>query len=230
MSSADLEVSEIFQSLQGEGVSAGVPCSFLRLAVCNLRCSWCDTKYSWDFKNFVYEKEVTRRSVPDVAAELQGLTTRHLVVTGGEPLLQSEALALLLERLPDFTVEIETNGTIAPAAELARLVQQWNVSPKLANSGEPAARRVKLDVLAQFAALPNAWLKLVIANAGCVAEARELADQAQWPRQRILWMPEATTRAQLAARAPEVAKLCVEHGVRFSSRLHLTLFDGKRGT
>lgn len=230
MTRVDLEVSEVFESLQGEGASAGVPCTFLRLAVCNLRCSWCDTKYSWDFKNYVYEDEVSTRTVDELTAELRTSTTRHLVVTGGEPLLQASALTQLLLRLPEWSIEVETNGTLVPTPELVERVTQWNVSPKLGNSGETAARRIHLETLRAFAALDSSWLKLVITDRACIAEAQELAAQTRWPQERVLWMPEATTRSELEARAPSVAKLCAEHGVRFSSRLHLTLFDGKRGT
>ena len=93
-----LKISEIFESIQGEGASAGAPCSFLRLATCNLRCSYCDTKYSWDFKNYDYDTEVELVSVDEVLRRLP--RTDRIVVTGGEPLLQQGALLELLGGLP----------------------------------------------------------------------------------------------------------------------------------
>ncbi len=229
MPTTELEVSEIFESLQGEGVSSGQPCVFLRLAVCNLRCSWCDTKYSWDFKNYDYDTEVQLRSVDDVRAELEAKRHRRLVVTGGEPLLQAEALSNLLATLTGWSVEVETNGTVVPPEALAGHVAQWNVSPKLENSGEPSGRRIKLDALFALRELDNSWLKLVVRDGTCAAEAEQLLDETQWPRERVIWMPEATTRAELDRRSAHVAELCDKHAVRFSSRLQLSLWDGKRG-
>ncbi|MEZ4223217.1 MAG: 7-carboxy-7-deazaguanine synthase QueE [Polyangiaceae bacterium] len=227
---AELRVSEIFESLQGEGVSAGTPCTFLRLATCNLRCSWCDTKYTWDFKNHDYDKEVTHQAVRDVATRLGALAQRRLVVTGGEPLLQASALEALLDELTGFTVEVETNGTLAPSAGLAKRVDQWNVSPKLANADEPRERRVVLDALRQFRDLPQAWLKLVLRTSACVSEALQLVDELDWPRERVIFMPEANDLEQLERRAPEIANASRQYGVRFSSRLHLALWNGRRGT
>src|SRR4051794_41183262 len=62
-----LKISEIFESLQGEGVSIGAPCIFVRLAQCNLHCTWCDTKYTWDFERYRYEDEVREQPVAEVA-------------------------------------------------------------------------------------------------------------------------------------------------------------------
>src|SRR5450432_1912642 len=113
--SAELKVSEIFESLQGEGASVGAPTVFVRLAQCNLHCTWCDTKYTWDFEHYRYEDEVHEQSVDAVAQIVNASTTRRLVLTGGEPLLQQRALQALWGALAsDIAVEVETNGTIAP--------------------------------------------------------------------------------------------------------------------
>ncbi len=226
-----LKVSEIFESLQGEGPHAGSACVFLRLAVCNLRCTWCDTKYTWDFKQHRYEDEVKEQTVAEVAKVLAALAPRHLVITGGEPLLQMPALEELLGLLnPHVFVEVETNGTLAPSAFLAERVQHWNVSPKLANSGESAARRLRSEPLAAFSALRSAWLKLVLLGEADWDEAAALLARTAWPRERALIMPVATTSAELSERGPIVAALAVQHQLRFSTRLQLLLWDGARGT
>ena len=210
--------AEIFYSLQGEGVRMGTPAVFLRLAGCNLHCSWCDTKYSW--------KKGVEVSVADVAARIGSYDCKGLVVTGGEPLMQQEELAALLELLPpDMFVEVETNGTLIPSADLLARVGQWNVSPKLYHSGNVAEAALQADALAAFAALPHAWFKFVVQGEAdwCAIEALQL------PRERTILMPLAADREALAQARPAVAEMCLRHRVRLGERLHLVLWDTKKG-
>ena len=226
----ELKVSEIFTSLQGEGPSAGTPCLFVRLALCNLRCAWCDTKYTWDFRAFRYEDEVRQEPAERVAERIRTAPERRVVITGGEPLLQQAALVQTLALVPpSIFVEIETNGTQMPADALLARVDQWNVSPKLSNAGDPERLRLKHDVLAVLRDSGRAYLKLVIANERDLAEADALTRELGWPKSHVLFMPEANSRAELESRSPMVAAACKSRGVRFSSRLQLTLFDGRRG-
>ncbi|MCJ7542955.1 MAG: radical SAM protein [Phycisphaerae bacterium] len=113
---ATLTVCEIFLSIQGEGRSAGLPCSFVRLAGCNLRCSWCDTAYAWSGGEPM--------SIPQVLSRLEQLRCRRVEVTGGEPLVQPETLELL-KRLCDrgWTVLLETNGSLDIAPVDRRVVR-----------------------------------------------------------------------------------------------------------
>ena len=226
-----LKVSEVFESIQGEGASAGEPAVFLRLATCNLHCSWCDTKYTWDFNNHAYEAEVTTRLVDDVGRQIQAAAARRLVVTGGEPLLQQAGLAQLLHQLStDHFVEVETNGTLEPKPELARRVDQWNVSPKLSGSGNRPGLRIRPRALAALAATGRAWLKLVVADEGDVLEAEQLIGELAWPKARVLFMPQARTRRELVLRAPFVENAARARGVGVSPRLHVERWDGRRGT
>jgi organic radical activating enzyme len=122
-------ISEIFQSIQGEGEVIGTPSNFIRLAGCHLRCIWCDTKYSW----FKYEgKEMT---LDDILSQLNRnlpLTT----ITGGEPLLQNIIpLVTVIKLQLKQKVLIETSGTIRPPKKLVELVDIFSVSPKLSNAG-----------------------------------------------------------------------------------------------
>jgi 7-carboxy-7-deazaguanine synthase len=231
MVSATLKISEIFHSLQGEGVSAGAPCVFVRLAQCNLHCAWCDTKYTWDFVRYRYEDEVREQSVAEVAQLVNDTTSRRLVLTGGEPLLQQRALKELFARVaPDITVEVETNGTILPEPPALSRVNQWNVSPKLSNAGDAEHFRIKPDVLQTFRDTGRSYLKLVVRSASDYAEADALVAQLAWPSDRVLLMPEATDRESLRARSFEVAEAARARSFRFSSRLHLELWGGRRGT
>ena len=228
---ASLKLSEIFESLQGEGVSLGSPTVFVRLAQCNLHCTWCDTKYTWDFQHYDYDAEVREWRAEDVARQVNASSSRRLVLTGGEPLLQQRALVPFFTSLaPDIVVEVETNGTIAPTVETLRRVNQWNVSPKLGNAGDPEALRVRPAVLLAFRDAGSSFLKLVVHGDADYAEADALVQRLAWPRDRVLFMPEASDRETLRARALPVAEAARARGVRFSSRLHLELWGGRRGT
>jgi organic radical activating enzyme len=226
-----LRVSEIFESVQGEGPSAGEPSIFLRLAACNLRCSWCDTKYTWDWTAFRYEDEVHTMSVDAVRERIVRSESGRLVVTGGEPLLQRRELEALLAELPaDLHVEVETNGTLFSGAELAARVDQWNVSPKLGNSGEPLERRLKEDVLASFRDTGKAFLKLVVEGEPDALEVDALIRRVDWPHDKVLLMPQAASRAELLEKGPHIEALAERLQFRTSPRLHVLRWDGKRGT
>jgi organic radical activating enzyme len=225
-----LRVSEIFQSVQGEGASAGEPALFVRLATCNLTCVWCDTKYTWDWSAYRYADEVSLCSVDEVAEQIVSRAPPRLIITGGEPLLQQAGLADLVLRLPrELVIEVETNGTLAPTAELAARIDQWNVSPKLASAQIPEQRRLRPEALLALAATGRAWLKLVIDSEADALEADDWIERLEWPRDRVLFMPQARTRDELSRRAPAVRVACESRGVRFSPRLHVERWDGRRG-
>src|SRR3954470_3248434 len=184
--SAILKISEIFESLQGEGVSSGAPAIFVRLAQCNLHCTWCDTKYTWDFEQYRYEDEVSERTVAEVAQLVNAAPSRRLVLTGGEPLLQQRALTEFFARLaPDIAVEVETNGTIVPEPAALARVDQWNVSPKLTSAGDPEAFRIRPEALIALRDSGRAHLKLVVSGNQDFAEADALVARLGWPSDRV---------------------------------------------
>ena len=235
---------EIFASLQGEGPSMGKPCAFVRLSRCNLACVWCDTAYTWRFEGdnrphrsgVAYERQANQvtLSETEVAERIATLGKPRLVVTGGEPLLQAPALARmfahLLTALPDMAIEIETNGTVAPPPALDALVHQYNVSPKLAHSGNPAELALLPERLAQWAAEPRAFFKFVIAESFDVEEVLALARRFSIPPERTYLMAEGTDAHTLANRETWLAQLCLEHNLTLSKRLHIELYGDTRGT
>lgn len=224
-----LRVCELFSSLQGEGASLGQPAVFLRLGDCNLNCNFCDTRYSWDWQNYARREELTERDVGELAAAIRESAPRRLVVTGGEPLLQCAGLEELLQELPDHLVEIETNGTVQPSPWLLERVTQWNVSPKLSNSGVREFLRLKPEVLTQFVATGRAWLKCVIGEASHLHELAELVQLTQWPSARVMVMPQAQSVEELHARSAWLADAAMRAGFGFSTRLHLLLWGNQRG-
>ena len=221
---------EIFASLQDEGPSTGMPVAFLRLSRCNLACTWCDTPYTWNFDTFDRKAEQVTLDIADVAHRITALGQDRLVITGGEPLLQAGRLAQLLELLPDMRVEIETNGTVLPPARLDVRVDQYNVSPKLAHSGNPAALALIPAMLDHWANDPRAFLKFVVAAPADVAEVLALARTHAIPAARIFLMAEGTDSETLRARDKWLAPLCLTHGLRLSDRLHIHLYGDTRGT
>ena len=109
-----MQVNEIFKSIQGEGPNFGKPAIFLRTAQCNLKCTWCDTKYTWDWKNYDFSKEVKEMTIDEVKDAITELEIKHLVITGGEPLLQQDDLA-------DFPVKTTTMA--------CKIASRWRKQP-----------------------------------------------------------------------------------------------------
>lgn len=231
---------EIFASLQGEGPSAGKPCAFVRLSRCNLACVWCDTAYTWRFEgdnrphrsgeHFERGANQVTLSEEDVAARIAALGKPRLVVTGGEPLLQAPALARMLALLPGMAIEIETNGTVAPPLALDALVHQYNVSPKLAHSGNPAELALLPERLTHWASEPRAFFKFVIADPADVEEVLALAETHAIPREHVYLMAEGTDAATLEARESWLAQICLGNNLTLSKRLHIELYGDSRGT
>jgi len=216
-----MQVAEVFYSIQGEGVTAGLPAVFVRLQGCTVGCSWCDTKYTWD------PEAGSAVNLDALVEEVSAYPCRRAVVTGGEP-LESPSFGLLLKALgvQGFTIEVETSGTVPPPS-VDRSVQ-WNVSLKLAGSDVAEARRVNPDAVRAFLAR-DAWWKFVVTNDADVAEVLQLAERFALPRARILLQPEAVHREDLLERSRWVVEACKLYGFAFSPRLHVLLWGAKRG-
>ena len=221
---------EIFASPQGEGPSAGQPCAFVRLSRCNLACAWCDTAYTWDWTNHDRKANQIALSEEDVAARIAALGQNRLVITGGEPLLQGAALARMAALLPGMLIEIETNGTVPPHPALAPLVSQYNVSPKLKHSRNPADLALNFDRLAAWASEPKAWFKFVISDPEDLTEVLKIQQDHAIAPTRIYLMPLGTDSATLHSRERWLAPLSAAHGFHYSDRLHIHLYGDTRGT
>lgn len=222
---------EIFASVQGEGVTAGLPSVFVRLATCNLRCVWCDTRYTWDWAAFDPREQILTLDAPAVADQVLKMAPRNVVITGGEPLLQERDLSVLAARLRNagLRLEVETNGTVLPSMGLAELVDQWNVSPKLENSRNAAREREVPSALGWFASHTSAYWKFVIVAPSDVDEAIGLGDRYGVPHERLVLMPEGTDAETLRERSLWLVERCRQTGARYSTRLHILLWGNERG-
>ena len=225
-----MQINEIFKSIQGEGPNFGKPAIFLRTAQCNLKCTWCDTKYTWDWENYDYTKEVKEMTLEEIKEQLLDLEIKHLVITGGEPLLQQDDLADLLSFLkPDFYVEIETNCTILPNKMLTDLVDQWNVSPKTENSGNPLELYENDECYYFFANQENCFFKYVVENESDIPEIKKFVTKYNIPENRVQLMTQASTKEEISMKEKSISELAKLHNFSFSPRLHVAMWGSQRG-
>ena len=232
MKNDNLIVSEAFSSIQGEGVTMGVPAIFLRLAGCNLLCKsehWvCDTIEVWQ-KGVSTPFEAVLES--DFIASLH--TGAHLVITGGEPMLHQKAIKEYLKWFKKRykfipTIEIETNGTKLPEEWLFENVDYWNVSPKLSTSGEPWNKRFNKIALARFSRADNAIFKFVISCQKDIGELFATFGE-HIDLSKLVFMPAGENQEQLNKMRLFVAEKCRGIGVKYSDRLHIVIWNQKTG-
>jgi 7-carboxy-7-deazaguanine synthase len=222
----DLVVSEVFgPTFQGEGPTLGRRAAFVRLGRCNLTCEWCDTPYTWDWERHDPSVELSRRAVDDVIADVEAMDVDRVVVTGGEPLLQQRSLVPFLEACAarGWAVEVETNGTLVPTAAVVDLVERFNVSPKLANSGVDRDRRIVPSALDALAATGKAVFKFVVSGPG---DLDEIAALGVAP---VYVMAEGTTPDAVLATTKAVADDVAARGWHLTTRLHVLLWGDERG-
>jgi 7-carboxy-7-deazaguanine synthase len=222
-----MKIAEIFYSIQGEGTLVGVPSVFVRTSGCNLRCTWCDTPYtSW-------KPEGSEMSNDAVLDEVAKFPARHVVITGGEPMLFAPVVALtasLKERGQHVT--IETAGTVYQPVT----ADLMSISPKLANStpqGDWAERHEKTryqpEVLRRLTDAFDYQLKFVISTPGDLDELRRMIAKLHADASKVVLMPEGVTHEATKARGLWLAEICKTEGFRYSPRLHVDLWGDKRG-
>lgn len=223
-----MKIAEVFYSVQGEGKLVGVPSVFVRTSGCNLRCGWCDTPYtSWT-------PEGEAQSVESLVEQVSRFGAKHVVVTGGEPMIAPEVVALTEAlRARGLHITVETAGTVfAPVA-----CDLMSISPKLSNSTPDDSKwaavhertRINLDVLRKMIGSYAYQLKFVVAAPADLQEVLELTRRLDVPAGEVLLMPEGRTPERMRERAAWLVELCLVHGFRYSPRVHVDIWGDRRG-
>lgn len=223
-----LEVSEMFSSLQGEGRRCGYPATFLRLRRCNLACVWCDQKETWDPEDEGYYKyEVL--DLWGIRERILDYDNNLLVITGGEPLIWQRQLKRLIESIPlDMNIEIETNGTIVPS-ELSLTRTDFNVSPKLNNSGNGIRNTEMHPGYLDLYRRKKAILKYVVSDPKDFEEIDWYVENWRLNGSGIFIMPEGVDRDTICDRLPWLFEACRERGYNLTTRLHVLAFGNMKG-
>lgn len=231
-----MKISELFFSIQGEGELTGIPSVFVRTSGCNLRCRWCDTKYS------SWTPEGENVDIEELVERVCSYPARHVVITGGEPMIAKDIkeFADLLKQSGKH-ITIETAGTIAPNGIQCDLA---SISPKLSDStpekGEISeewierhdSTRIDHDILNEWIDSYEFQLKFVVSRKEEINEVKCIIDKIESDilPEKVLLMPEGTDSETIHSRYDMLVDLCKENGFRMCNRLHLDLFGNTRGT
>lgn len=234
---------EIFYTFQGEGINIGKPVIFIRTAGCNLHCKWCDTWYTWFFKNSPWKhdskkkvditKHTLQMSVEEIVDALSEMIDKHnchrVTITGGEPLIHQVELLKVIEGLKGIQFDFETNGTILPNKELfAKENVYFNCSPKLANSGNAKKLRYKPEVIEALIESNKASFKFVVDKASDLREIKAIASECLIPKEIIYLMPQGITKKGISLKEVWLAGLCKLYGFNLTTRLHVLVYGGAR--
>ena len=209
----------------------GVPSVFIRTSGCNLRCKWCDTPYtSW-------QPEGREMTVAEIVKTVKDYPSRHVVVTGGEPMI-APGITELTEALHEsgLHITIETAGTVATPVTCDLM----SISPKLSSStpferenGRWAAQHERLryqpDVLRHLTNSYDYQLKFVLTSPNDLDEIERMCRDLQIPTSRVMLMPEGTKREAISEKALWIVDVCKNKGYRYSPRLHIDLWGDRRG-
>jgi organic radical activating enzyme len=230
-----LHVSEFFyDTIQGEGVNTGHSATFLRLTGCSLNCQWCDTTEVWRQGSFYSFKQLfnlmQEHSLIDKLRNGQ-----HLILTGGSPLKQQmELVSFFMEfkRKYDFLpfIEIENECTLLPHPTLIQIINCWNNSPKLSNSGNSRISRYKPKILQKLSELPNSWFKFVVDREEDWEEIQmDFLDTNLIKKEQIILMPKGATKNELEQNREIAVIMAIQHNIRYCSREHIILWNKRTG-
>lgn len=225
-----MKINEIFYSIQGEGPSAGQPAVFIRFQGCNLMCSFCDSKYTWNgYYNEMDVEEIVEKVMIEIEDDKRELTSyRNILVvfTGGEPMLYQEDLEKCIKHLArkNFkSFEIETNGTRTPkpSAVFGRDDVRFIISPKL---DEMEQENVEIAEFQQ----PRT-LKFVVDDANDCERVMDWYIDTTVREEEIYFMPQGRCEVEIEKRQGEIVEMCKRFGVKYSPRLQIDIYGDERG-
>jgi len=247
---------EIYKALQGEGMTTGKPCIFIRLSGCNLGCHYCDSAFTWFFEGETAKGHstaarvnrdanrvsLTPKEVAEKIAEVDGGWSKRVVFTGGEPLLQQkeiwEVIKLLRARNERWNFELETNGAVEIDVELAKAIDYINCSPKLSSSGNSEVVRdnpkaiKKLCLLAKdYAPYLKVSFKFVVNTDDPKPDLEEIDAwkyKYRVANSDIYLMPEGISEEDMLNKTKILNAICMEEGYNLTTRLHILLFGNQR--
>lgn len=205
-----MKVSEIFYSIQGEGVSVGKPAVFVRLSICNLRCPFCDTKYSW--------YEGNEMSVDDVVKRVRAFPANRVVWTGGEPTLQLREIEEAVKQLKKYKHEIESNATLLFDSSLFDVV---TLSPK--------KEYINKKVISNMKDRENVYFKFVVDNVKDFEYFDSLVKKMRINEEKVYFQPIGTNLDEILKVSKWLVEFCLKHGYNYSPRLHIMLWGNVRG-
>ncbi len=246
-----LTVSEVFYSIQGEGKTIGKPSYFIRLTGCNLMCggweskkdgklhneaTWrCDSYDVWKSGKSMQFDELIEKMGESFVDDLREKRT-HLIITGGEPLLHDKSIVnfvTFFRNKYEFTpfIEIETNATILPSFTLQYLVYQWNVSPKLNNSGMSKFRTHNEKAIKFFNTSKESIFKFVVS---CIDDVNDIMDwihnySFEIQKNKIYLMPSCESREELDFLKSWLVDICKAEKFKYSHRLQIEIYNQKTG-
>jgi organic radical activating enzyme len=201
-------IAEIFESIQGEGPYVGTPALFIRTGKCNLACSWCDTPYTWKPGKTTYRSW----TFEEIKNKISDSKLTHLVITGGEPLLQQPLIEAIKKAFPEKFIEVETNGTI-PLTIPGNIIDHFNISPKLANS-KNTWYKLNLHSLKSI-------FKFVVQDKNDLDEIEKFVLNHGIERNKVYLMPEGTKHDTIRRRATWLIPFCREKKFHYTTRLHI---------
>jgi len=229
-----LNVAEFFcDTIQGENF-VGYPATFLRLQGCTSVCSYCDTLEVWRFGNpYTFEELFELIEKFDLVRKFR--EGQHLVLTGGSPMLQQDNVVRFIQEFIkryEFKpyIEIENECTLMPHDQLVDIVDLWNNSPKLLDSGSADFIRYQPRILSYLSSLKNAWFKFVISKEEDWKEIKsDFLDKRLIRKDQVVLMPLGATRQELIENRERVVEISIRENVRYTTREHVIIWDKKTG-
>lgn len=227
----NINVCEMFHSIQGEGILEGIPSVLVRLVGCNLCCDWCDTKDILNKENCITLNE------NELLERLSKYQCKYIIITGGEPTLfpSLEQLICLLQK-HGYHITVETNGTIKTEIHCNLI----SISPKLSNSipktirGEEQLKsynqkRINIEAIRCHMRGGNYQIKFVVRDRQeDFDEIKEILNElGDYDEERILIMPQAASVEQLSEMQTEIVRLCILNNMRYANRLQLQVWGNE---